>query len=428
MDYNKGRKYNFPLSKGGALYNSCGIEVLLSLFDTLNFLDSEGKIIVQRLITERIPISDFMSWLILQSQSEQFHIEEIHKHYALFDLIEKQGVSDLFSDLVIALYLLDKQKTIDEIRKLNVILEKEEHFDFEETPNIKAILNIADKNGLSDAKKLFAYLSKFDNVRATDKEPRTAVSDFVIGHVDNFDQAYDWIVPFDMKVNWRDSSIQVMPQTESTYIDMPEKDGSIIENTIYKNRLFSIVAYSELGLSLYEKEQLKREIAQILDATKNNPKKLTFTSADISFDVQYSGSAQITEGPSFVKATIPFEAAPYGYPLFDQTVYGSGLLVNDGDADSGCVHKISAGAVNPSFQLGTITYKWSGTVPNNTTLYIDHNNYSCYLETVAGSRENVIDKLTGEFQTIPKNTSIAITAFGNTGDYLSTNLKEKILW
>ena len=428
MDYNKSLEYNFSISDGGATYNSAGIEVLVNLFETLKFLDSNGKVIAQRLITERISLPDFMSWFILQEEQEYVHFEESHKYSALFDLIDNQGVSDVFSNLLISLFLLDKQQTVDEIRELNAIIEKEQVFDFTDTPIIEALVKIADEYGLDEAEKIFAFLSRFDSVRATDKEPRKAVSDFLIGQVEDYDRAFDWIIPFDMKVNWRDSSIQVIPQTESNYIDMPEKDGSIIENTIYKNRLFSIVAYSELGLSIAEKEQLKREIAQILDATKNSPKKLTFMASETSFDVQYSGAAEITEGPSFVKATIPLEAGPYGYPLFEQEVTGTGLLVNDGDADTGCVHKISTGAVNPSFQLGTITYTWAGTVPENSTLYIDHNNYTCYLETVEGTRTNVIDKLTGEFQTIPKASSVAITAFGNTGDYLTTTLKEKILW
>ena len=428
MDYNKSLKYNFSIPDGGATYNSAGIEVLVNLFETLKFLDSHGKVIVQRLITEKISLSDFMEWLILQNESEYFHLDETINNFALFDLIENQGVSDIFSNLLISLFLLDKQNVVDEIRQLNAIIEEKERFDISEFPKIKALVEIADQYGLNEAEKILAYISQFDTVRATDREPRKAVSDFVIGQVEDYDRAFDWIVPFDMKVNWRDSSIQVMPQTESSYIDMPEKDGSIIENTIYKNRLFSIVAYSELGLSIAEKEQLKRDIAQILDATKNSPKKLTFMASDTSFDVQYSGSADITEGPSFVKATIPLESGPYGYPLFEKEVLGTGLLVNDGDADSGCIHKISSGAVNPSFQMGMITYKWSGTVPADTTLYIDHNNYTCYLETVEGTRTNVIDKLTGEFQTIPKASSVAITAFGNTGDYLTTTLKEKILW
>ena len=428
MDYNKSLKYNFSIPDGGATYNSAGIEVLVNLFETLKFLDSHGKVIVQRLITEKISLSDFVEWFVFQNESEYFYLDETINNFALFDLIENQGVSDIFSNLLISLFLLDKQNAVDEIRQLNAIIEEKERFDISEFPEIKALVEIADQYGLNEAEKILAYISQFDTVRATDREPRKAVSDFVIGQVEDYDRAFDWIIPFDMKVNWRDSSIQVMPQTESSYIDMPEKDGSIIENTIYKNRLFSIVAYSELGLSIAEKEQLKRDIAQILDATKNSPKKLTFMASDTSFDVQYSGSADITEGPSFVKATIPFESGPYGYPLFEKEVLGTGLLVNDGDADSGCIHKISSGAVNPSFQMGTITYKWSGTVPANTTLYIDHNNYTCYLETVEGTRTNVIDKLTGEFQTIPKASSVAITAFGNTGDYLTTTLKEKILW
>lgn len=428
MDYNKSLKYNFSISDGGATYNSAGIEVLVNLFETLKFLDSNGKVIAQRLITERISLPDFMSLFVLHDKPEIFHLDESYKHSALFDLIEKQNVSDVFSNLLISLFLLDKQQTVDEIRELNAIIEKEEVFDFTDTPIIEALVKIADEYGLEEAEKILAYISQFDPVRATDRDPRKAVSDFMIGQIEDYDKAFDWIIPFDMKVNWRDSSIQVMPQTESSYIDMPEKDGSIIENTVYKNRLFSIVAYSELGLSVYEKEEMKRQIAQILDATKNSPKKLTFMASGTSFDVQYSGSAEITEGPSFVKATIPFESNPYGYPLFDQEVFGTGLLINDGDEDSGCVHKISSGAVNPSWQLGSITYTWSGTVPEDTTLFVDHNNYTCYLETVEGTRTNVIDKLTGEFQTIPKASSVAITALGNTGDYLITTLKEKILW
>lgn len=428
MDYNKLFKYNFKIADRGAIYNSAGIEVLVDLFEFLKLFDSDIKIIAQKLITEKISLSDFMSSFIFLNESDQFYFEESKKNSALFNLIEKQGVSDVFSNLLVSLFILDKQSTIDEIKELNAIIENEESLNFSDLDYVESIIYITDKYGLEEAKKIFAYLYQYDSLRATDREPKTAVSDFVIGKIENYDRAFDWIVPFNMKVNWQNSSIQVMPQTESSYIDMPEKDGSIIENTIYKNRLFSIVAYSELGLSVYEKEQLKRDIAQILDATKNSPKKLTFMASETSFDVQYSGAAEVTEGPSFVKATIPLESSPYGYPLFEQEVYGTGLIVNDGDADSGCVHKIYAGAVNPSFRLGTITYTWSGTVPENTTLVIDHNNYTCYLESVKGTKTNAIDKLTGDFQTIPKGTSIAITAFGNTGNYLVTNFKEKILW
>lgn len=428
MNFNNELKYNFQLSDGGALYNSAVIELLVNVFETLKIIDYQAKVIAQRLITEKISLSDFMEWFILQDEPEFFYLEESHKYSALFNFIEKQNVSDIFSDLLISLFLLDKQSAIDEIKSINAILEKKEEFDFSESPFISALVDIADKYGFDEAKEIFSFISQYDHASFTDRDPKKAISDFLVGKVDDYDSAYDWIIPFEMKVDWRSSSIQVMPQTESSYIDMPGQDGSIVENTIYKNRLFSIVAFSELGLTVYEKEELKRQIAQILDATKNSPKKLTFMNSSTSFDVQYSGSAEISEGPSYVKATIPFETSPYGYPLFEQEVFGTGLLINNGDKETGCVNKILSGAVNPSFQLGTITYTWSGTVPEDTTLFIDHNNYTCYLETVEGTRTNVIDKLTGEFQVIPKGSSVAITAFGETGEYLVTTLKEKILW
>lgn len=429
MNFNRGFKYNFSATDGGAIYNSSTVKVLVNLFETINMIDSYAELIVKRLLSDNIPISEFMYMYVLHTKSDSFEIgEQNFQYYAFFDFLETQKISDIFSDLVISIYLTDGRKIIDEISELNALVEENENFDFSSLPNVKALIPITDKYNLEELEKIFAYISQFDNLRGTDKEPRTAVTDFLIGTSDDKDSAYDWIMPFDLKIDWKSSSIQVMPQTESSYIDMPGVDGSIVEDTIYKNRVFSIVAFSDLGLSISEKEQLKREITQILDATKNETKKLTFMHSDTSFDVKYSGSADIVSGPSYIKATIPFESGPYGYHLFDQEVYGTGLIVNDGDQDVGCVHKISSGAVNPSFQLGTITYSWAGIVPDHTTLYIDHNNYTCYLESVEGTRENALDKLSGEFQVIPKGTSMAITAFGNTGDYLVTTLKEKILW
>lgn len=428
MEYNNNFVYNNSISLGGATYNSAYIEVLVSLFETIKFLEPDIKIVALKLVTENVSLQDFMNWFVLQGQNDQFHLEDANKHFALFDLIDNQYAEDVLSGIIVSMFIMDNQTAIDEIKKVEAIVSAQDKFDYFDEYKIEALVNISDQYGLEEAKKIFAYISQFEPTRVTDKEPKKAVSDFIIGNIDGYDGAYDWIIPFDMKVNWQESSIQIMPQTESSYIQQPGMDGEIVEDTVYKNRLFSIVAFSELGLSVYEKEQLKRDITRVLDATKQDAKRLTFLSSDTSFDVKYSGSADIREGPSFVKATIPFESSPYGYPLFEREVYGTGLLVNDGDADVGCVHKISSGAVNPSFQLGSITYSWEGTVPDNTTLVIDHNNYTCYLETVEGTRTNAIMNLTGEFQVIPKSTSVAITAFGNTGNYITTTLQEKILW
>lgn len=428
MDFNKGYKFNRNIKDGGANYNSSGIAVLLSLYEDASFNDSKISVFVNKVLTEKVTVSDFLSFSALYSFIDKVEMNDESKNYAMFELLEKLNVADFFDSLVVNLFLNDKVKAIDEISQLVALIEKQEDFKLNEINSIKAIIEIADKYNLNDAQKVFALISNFDRIRAMDRDPLKAISDFIVGQIDDKDKAYDWLDPFDLKIDWRSSSIQYMPQTESSYIEMPYVDGSIIENTTYKNRLFSIVAFSELGLDISEKEQLKYQITRILDSTKDKPKKLTFQASSTSFDVKYSGAAEITEGPSYIKATIPFEASPYGYPLFDKEVAGSGLIVNNGIKDTGCVHTIFSGAVNPSFQLGTITYTWNGTVPPDTKLVIDHNNYTCYLETVEGTRTNVIDKLTGEFQTIPKESSVVLTALGNTAQYIVTSIHEKILW
>lgn len=428
MDFNKGYKYNRNIKDGGANYNSSGIAVLLSLYEDASFNDSKISVFVNKVLTEKVTVSDFLSFSALYSFIDKVEMNDESKNYAMFELLEKLNVADFFDSLVVNLFLNDKVKAIDEISQLVALIEKQEDFKLNEINSIKAIIEIADKYNLNDAQKVLALISNFDRIRAMDRDPLKAISDFIVGQIDDKDKAYDWLDPFDLKIDWRSSSVQYMPQTESSYIEMPYVDGSIIENTTYKNRLFSIVAFSELGLDISEKEQLKYQITRILDSTKDKPKKLTFQASSTSFDVKYSGAAEITEGPSYIKATIPFEASPYGYPLFDKEVAGSGLIVNNGIKDTGCVHTIFSGAVNPSFQLGTITYTWNGTVPPDTKLVIDHNNYTCYLETVSGTRTNVIDKLTGEFQTIPKESSVVLTALGNTAQYIVTSIHEKILW
>lgn len=428
MNYNTGKKYNFPSTNGGLVYNSTKIQVLIRLFDVFYSKESSIKLAAQRLITEKITASDLVQLLVLHSKDEELQSYDMMEFSALLSLVENQPVSDYFYKVFVLLKLSEKQNILDQIYQLDAILKTTDKINAKDESLLNALFNLADEYSLNEAKELIALIQKYENVPITDREPRKAISDFLIGLQDGYDGAYDWIFPFEMKVDWRNSSIQVMPQTESSYIDEPGVDGSIVEDTIYKNRMFSIVAFSELGLTTYEKEQLKRDITQILDSTKNNPKKLTFQASSTAFDVQYSGGADIQSGPSYIKATIPFEASPYGYPLFEKELLGSGLLVNDGDADSGCVHYISSGAVNPQFQLGTITYKWSGTVPSDTTLVIDQNNLTCYLETVAGQRTNAVSSLTGEFQAIPKHSSLVLTATASTEPYIRTVLQEKILW
>lgn len=426
--YNELKVYNKGSETDGMFYNSSAFLIIVNVRETVKFLESDPSIVASIFALEKSNVVDEIVFHALAGINEPMMMTEEPYIYAFMKVLEEANLFDKISELLVYNYLADNVKLIDEITDVQALIKATEKLKASDKIDIDVLIRVLQEVGFEELLDLAVSVKTFDSFYLIDSLPRKAISDFLIGKSDDLDLAYDWILPFEMKVDWRSSSIQVMPQSESEYIDIPGVDGSVVRNTLYKNRLFTIVAYSNDGLTPLQKEELKADIARILDSTKEKSRKFTMQAADISFDAKYTGTASITEGPSFVKATIPFETSPYGYPLFDNEVFGSGLLINNGDDDSGFVNVISGGCENPSFSIGTITYKWNGTVPIGSKLYIDHNGFSCYLEDNLGNRTNSLAQLTGEFQVIPAQTSVAITALENTEAYLYTVLKEKLVW
>jgi hypothetical protein len=350
------------------------------------------------------------------------------------------------STTAVIVYASENININDPLPSTIAIMVSTETVNTSDTQKVFAYLTSADSFSVSDIEKLFALIDKneklsleelqstdatiyqFESPYAMDRTPRTAYSDFVIGTQDPYDKAFDWLLPFNMMVDYSQSSIPYMPQVEHDQTEMYGVDGSTLINAEYKNRIFKIVSYSLLGLTKQEKEELKFKICEVLDEIKNASKRITFKNSDTAFDVVYSGASTISEGGSFVKSEIQFESQPYGHPLFDQEVYGSGKLTNNGDTDIGFVNTILSDAVNPEFVIGDITYRWNGTVPKNSKLIIDHTDRSCYIESFDGEKINAIDKLDGKFQLIPQGKSVEITALGNTESFLTTTLRENVLW
>ena len=273
----------------------------------------------------------------------------------------------------------------------------------------------------------FIYVEDSEKVNFKDNSFSKFITDYLIGKFDNAYNAYDWFYPFNMKVDWNNSDFQVMPQSESDYIEMPDVDGDIPENTTYKNRAFNVVLYSDQGLSVTQKEELKSSIAKILDGTKNKYKRLTLQPKETYFDVKYSGQASVSEGPSFVKATIPFDVKPYGHPFFTQTVTGTGKVTNNGLKPAGPIIKISGSVNNPSFSVGDQSYTWNGTVPAGSLLIVNFDSELCYLQNSSGVKENAITKLSSiDFKKIQPGETCNISS--SIGNNFTASIVESILW
>lgn len=257
---------------------------------------------------------------------------------------------------------------------------------------------------------------------------------FVVGNVGSRDTSVDWFAPIGMKVDWANTSLQVMPTSESEYIDISTLDGSMVQNTIYKNRAFNFVLFSEDGLTDSQKDDLKQKIVKILDSTKGAFKHLVIPPSEHYFDVKYSGSASIQQGPSFVKATLPFEVKPYSHPMFTEPVKGAGTIVNNGMKKCGIRIEVSGPVTNPVVDITkstgeTYSLKWTGEVAQGTTLVINGEELTCFTIDSDGNKENAITNLEKViFAELNPGESAEIAPDSATSSHVVCKINESYIW
>lgn len=430
-NWNSGAIFNAKGGEGGFSWNSKEYILILNLSEVIHVKETLSSVLARLVLAEKgLAVYDaILNAALFDKLTEEIQLDDKVSISLLFKLAEQIGLKDEISDLAVLAYLHDRMDIVEEIQILAQLV-AEDKFSLQDDTSIEAFLKTLDDFGLTELEQsILAYIETHDSFGLTDHEPRQAISDFLIGAIEDDDKAYDWLIPFNMRVDWGNTKIQVMPEAEITSIEMPGIDGSIVADTVYKDRLFSIVAFSEDGMTLQQKEDLKARITQILDSTKHKTKKLTVQARGTTFDVKYEGQADIQSGPSFVKGTIPLQVTPYGYSMFPYELYGSGLVDNaNGDTMMRPKHTISGPITNPSFKLGTVTYTWNGTVPAETSLVINHDKYTCYTIDNFGKKKNVLAQLTGDFQAIDAGKSVVLVADENTEGHILTEWVTPVLW
>lgn len=429
--WNSGAIFNRKGSEGGFSWNSKQYLFIIQLNEVIAVNDKISEILAKFALTEK-PLSVYdtlINTVLFDKISENINAEDSLLISLLFEMAEEIGLKDEISNLAVLAFLHDRMDIVEEIQILAQLIATDK-FSLNEDNSVEAFLSALDQFGLYELEhSLINYIETHDSFGLTDHDPRQAISDFLIGAIEDDDKAYDWLIPFDMKVDWASTKIQVMPESEITSIEMPGIDGEIVADTVYKDRLFSIVAFSEDGMTIAQKEDLKHRITQILDSTKHQTKKLTVQARGTTFDVKYDGQAEIVSGPSYVKSTIPLHVTPYGYEMFERELYGSGLIDNSGgDTFMRPVHTITGPITNPSFKMGKITYTWTGDVLENTSLVINHDKFTCYIIDNFGKKTNALSKLTGDFQSIKANGSVVLVADENTEGHILTTWRVPVLW
>lgn len=438
-NWNSNGYWNRDIENGGFIWNTDKLVVIKHISESLNVSDKDTDTFNVLSLTARIAIQEKPLQFLEQVDQFAFYdnpflhdffiIEEEDPQVSLlFFVAEEIGIKDEISDFIAMLFLEEKTKLLEDLRLFVEIL-SDDSFNLDDITDLFAFYEYMERFQLFDLEAtLKVFIEYYEKFGLTDHDPRTAVSDFMIGAIDVDDRAYDWLIPFGLKIDWGNTTVQVMPEAELTTVEIPGVDGTVVENTNYRDRIFNIVAFSEQGFTTSQKEEIKKKINRVLDSTKHQTKKLTVQASGTSFDVKYSGQANIVDGPSYVKATIPLHTPPYGYDMFPYELMGNGLIWNNGDTYLYPVHRIKGPVSNPGFKLGDQHLIWSGTISSGSTLVIDHGNKTVYLEDAFGKKKNAMTGFSGKFQSIPVDGSIVLTADSNTVNRITTEWRNNLLW
>ncbi len=431
-NFNEGFVFNSDPGKGGFFWNGADYMYVIHVHEVLRYNDDITELVAKYALLDRFElVYNSIFQTALYRMTDNFGTVDDAKVIIVFRVMDNFGVKDEFSNLVVNAYLQDQMNILDEINQIGAYLSAPENINLVDTMTVEALFNLVDQFGFEDLKATLSILFRMnDNMNMTDREPPPKIgeTDWLIGTAGEKDRAYDWFLPFDLKVDYGKSSFQIAPEAENIEVNSPGVDGSMVVDTVYKDRLFNIVAYSEQGLSIREKEDLKRKIVNILSTTKEESKKLTIQSRSVSFDVRYQGQMKLTDGPSWVRADIPLRASVYGYDLFENTVVGSGLIRNRGSISSGVRHIIRGECTNPSFSFGGERYSWTGTIKDGWTLTIDHEMKSVWLTDKNGVQTNQLKNFSGKFQKVPAQGSLVLSASGETEKKIRTSWRDNLIW
>lgn len=427
-NYNSGRKYNVsPKEPEGFNYNSAEFSIVFKIGENLN-MSEEVKITLARFIlneiqrlTDTIDLKAYFSFtgnLIFQA--------ETYQQTALMSVIETLNVKDLMTSLVVSQLLEEKVSLFEQINLLSEIL-VEENIPFGEKLDLKTLFNLAESFNLPEISNLVATILAYQELNIIDRDPKTAISDFYIRK--SADGAFDILMPFGFKIDWGKTLINFMPEAVDSSVELPGIDGEFVQDTVYKARNFDIVAYSDAGITNQEREYLKTKIANTLELIKTSKKKLTIGNANTSFDVKYSGAANIDDSRgNYVKLELPLKVTnPYGYGEFEGSLKGSGLMVNSGIIPTGPRIEIKGPFVNANISIGSKLLSWQGTILINEKLVIDCEQYLCYKIDANRNKSNAMTGFNGNFVKVDKG-SIVIECNQNIEALTTFYWKEKFLW
>jgi len=270
---------------------------------------------------------------------------------------------------------------------------------------LKVHHELTEKFGINDFEELKLFIIRafqiFESFNVTDRDDIAhSESDFIIRK--SADGLYHIFDPFGFMIDWKQSEIGVIPEVTDETIKIQGRDGELTLNSTYRSRFFNIVGYSLNNLTEPQKNILMTKIANTIHDIKSGTKKLTRTDIGVSYDVKYTGKAELlTDYGDYIKFTLPMKSdSPYARNEFPNIFYGNGFITNNGTVEADAVFTVT-GAVNDFvLNVGGTSMLFTGTVAPGESLIIDTANMTCFIIKPNGQKVNAMRYFEGNFPKI----------------------------
>jgi len=209
----------------------------------------------------------------------------------------------------------------------------------------------------------------------------------------------------------RDSRYELLPATKDIVEEVPGRHGEIDFGTELRPRYLELKVATKDGLSITQRETLKRTIAKYLNSVSGTKKMIFQDDPDVQYEVKYSGRIDLTKYASWMEFVIPFKMSkPFIESSEENTHTGDGTLENAGTFETPVLIEITGEVSNPCVSVGSQALVYTGNVPVSQILKIDTDN-----KTVKLDGDNALNNYNGVFPTLPPgDTIVSVPVNGTT--------------
>ena len=208
-------------------------------------------------------------------------------------------------------------------------------------------------------------------------------------------------------IDFNESSIPTMPEAVESSVRAAGRDGDIVLNTTYEPISFSIVCYTQDGLTPEEKVKCESDVNRFLNEIKNKTARFAIEKDSKFYNVKYNAALTTINYPAHLKFSIPLKSSDsYAKDIEDKKIIGNGTATSNTVRDVGALFTINGPAITPIISLNDYSMEYNMDILEGSKVEIDSSRSTITNVNAEGVRTNVMKYYNHQFPKIENGENI----------------------